>query len=151
MWEKIRDGKVDLVGSDHVPYPLPFKERDIWETAAGAPGVQTMFPLMITEGVNKGRITLPQMVRVMSEGPAKVCGIYPRKGSASIGSDADFAIFDLKSEREVKLQDQVGLEWTLYEGMKVVYPDTVLVRGKAVVDQGQVVGEQGYGEFVTPD
>jgi allantoinase len=150
MWQKIRQGKVDLVGSDHVPYPLSFKERDIWETAAGAPGIQTMFPLMITEGVNKGRITLPQMVKVMSEGPARVCGLYPRKGSAEIGSDADFAIFDLEHETGVRLEDQVGLEWTLYEGKKVVYPDRVLVRGKTVVDEGRIVGEQGYGAYVTP-
>jgi len=151
LWQRVRDGKVDCVASDHVAYPLdPFKKGNIWEASAGAPGIQTMFPLLITEGVNKGRITLPQLVKVMSEGPAKVVGLYPKKGSALIGADADFAIFDLSEERQVKLEDQVQLQWTLYEGMKVVYPDVVLVRGKAIVDKGQVVGKAGYGEFCTP-
>ena len=151
LWQRLRDGKVDCVGSDHVAFPIePWKKGNIWEAAAGSPGIQTMFPLLITEGVNKGRITLPQLVKVMSEGPAKMVGLYPKKGSALIGADADFAIFDLQKEREVKLKDQIQIEWTLYEGKKVVYPDAVIVRGKAVVDKGAVVGKEGYGEFCTP-
>ena len=67
-----------------------------------------------------------------------------------IGADADFAIFDLKKEREVKVEEQIQLEYSLYEGMKAVYPDVVLVRGKAVVDDGQIVGKAGYGEYCTP-
>jgi len=74
----------------------------------------------------------------------------PKKGSAMIGADADFAIFDLKKEREVKVEEQIQLEYSLYEGMKAVYPDVVLVRGKAVVDDGQIVGKAGYGEYCTP-
>jgi len=150
MWERIRDGKVDCVSSDHVPYTLDFKKGTIWEASAGAGGIQTMFPLLIAEGVNRGRINLPRLVKVMSEGPAKVCGLYPKKGSTIIGADADFVLVDLEKETEVKVEDQVGLEWSLYEGMKVVYPERVLVRGKAVVDGGQVVGEAGYGELCTP-
>ena len=109
-----------------------------------------MFPLLIAEGVNKGRISLPQLVKVMSEGPAKVCGLYPKKGSVMIGADADFAIVNLKKETVVKVEDQVGLEWSLYEGMKVAYPDTVLLRGKTVVDGGKVTGEAGYGQLCIP-
>jgi len=150
MWQRLCEGKIDCVASDHVPYPLSFKSDNIWECSAGSPGVQTMFPLLITEGVNKGRIDLPQLVKVMSEGPAKICGLYPKKGSAQIGADADFAVFDLNSEREIKLEEQIGLEWTLYEGMKAVYPDFVLVRGKPIVNKGEFVGERGYGEFCSP-
>jgi dihydropyrimidinase len=86
----------------------------------------------------------------MSEGPAKICGLYPKKGSVQVGADADFAIFDLQEERDIKLDEQLGLEWTLYEGMKAVYPDLVLVRGKTVVKGGEVVGARGYGEFCSP-
>jgi allantoinase len=150
MWQKLGGGKIDCVASDHVPYPLSFKSDDIWECSAGSPGVQTMFPLLISEGVNKGRIDLPRLVKVMSEGPARICGLYPKKGSAQIGADADFAVFDLTAESEIKLEEQVGLEWTLYEGMKAVYPDLVLVRGKPIVDMGVFVGERGYGEFCSP-
>jgi dihydroorotase-like cyclic amidohydrolase len=151
LWQKLRDGKIDAVASDHVPYPLVFKEGDIWDVAAGIPGIQTMYPLLVSEGIKKGRIDLPQLVHVMSEGPARVAGLYPRKGSALIGADADLAIFDLERERSVELDEQVGIEWTLYEGMKVVYPERVLVRGTTVVDGGKVVGEQGYGQLVPPE
>jgi dihydroorotase (multifunctional complex type) len=150
LWERMREYKIDCVASDHVPYPLEFKKRDIWEAGAGSPGIQTMFPLLIFEGIKKDRINLPQLVRVMSEGPAKMCGLYPKKGSVQIGADADFAIFDLQVEREIKLEEQLGLEWTLYEGMKAVYPDLVLVRGKTVVKGGEMVGARGYGEFCSP-
>ena len=150
LWQRIQQSRVDCVASDHVPYPLQFKSNDIWETAAGSPGIQTMFPLLITEGIKKGRISFPQMVKVMSEGPAKVVGLYPTKGSVVIGADADLAIFDLQDEREIKLEEQLGLEWTLYEGLKAVYPDVVLVRGEMVVKDGQLVGKKGYGRFCSP-
>ena len=151
LWQRLRDGKIDNVASDHVPYPLVFKDSDIWEAAAGIPGIQTMFPILIHEGVKKGRITLPRLVSVMSEGPARVAGLYPRKGSALIGADADFAVFDLERERTVELEKQVGLEWTLYEGREVVYPELVLVRGKPVVVAGEVVGDRGYGQLCSPE
>jgi len=150
LWKRIREGKIDCVASDHVPYPLEFKKRDIWEAGAGSPGIQTMFPILIVEGIKKDRINLPQLVKVMSEGPAKICGLYPKKGSVQVGADADFAIFDLQEERDIKLDEQHGLEWTLYEGMKAVYPDLVLVRGKTVVKGGEVVGARGFGEFCSP-
>jgi allantoinase len=150
LWKRLREGKIDNLASDHVPYPLAFKEASIWEAAAGSPGIQTMFPLILREGVKKGRITLPQLVRVMSEGPARVAGLYPKKGSASIGADADFAIFDLDRERTVTVEDQVGVEWTLYEGMQVVYPERVLLRGRSVVVDGKVSGQRGDGEFCVP-
>jgi allantoinase len=150
LWQRLRYGKIDNVASDHVPYPLTFKQGDIWEAAAGIPGIQTMFPILVYEGIKKGRISLPQLVRVMSEGPARVAGLYPRKGSALIGADADFAVFDLERERTVELDEQVGVEWTLYQGMTVVYPDLVLLRGKPVVDGGKVVGDRGYGELCPP-
>jgi allantoinase len=150
MWQRLGDGRIDCVASDHVPYPVSFKKDNIWECSAGSPGIQTMFPLLISEGINKDRISLPKLVKVMSEGPAKICGLYPRKGSAQVGTDADFAVFDLNAESEIKLEEQIGLEWTLYEGMKAVYPDHVLVRGKLIVDKGAFVGERGYGEFCSP-
>jgi allantoinase len=151
VWQRLRDGKIDNVASDHVPYSLVLKEGNIWEASAGIPGIQTMFPILVYEGIKKGRISLPQLVRVMSEGPARVVGLYPRKGSARIGADADFAVFDLERERTVELHEQVGVEWTLYEGMKVVYPELVLLRGKPVVDEGKVVGDRGYGQLCSPE
>lgn len=150
MWQKVREGKVDCMGSDHVAYPLAFKQGDIWQSMAGIPGTQTMIPLLVSEGINNNRIALPQLVKITSEGPAKVCGLYPRKGSTQIGADADLAVFDLEDEREVKLEEQFKIGWTLYEGKRAVYPDKVFVRGKMVVNGGKVVGERGYGELCSP-
>lgn len=151
LWQRLREDKVDSLASDHVPYPLPFKEQGIWEAAAGSPGIQTMVPLILREGVKKSRITLPQLARLTSEGPARVAGLYPRKGSVRIGADADFAIFDMGRERPVTVEDQVGVEWTLYEGMQAIYPERVLVRGRSVVRGGVVVGQPGEGEFCVPE
>ncbi len=150
MWQKLREGKVDCMGSDHVAYPLAFKQGDIWQSMAGIPGLQTMIPLLLSEGVNRDRIDLAGLVKVASEGPAKICGLYPRKGVVQIGADADLAVFDLEDEREVKLEEQYKIEWTLYEGRKAVYPETVFVRGRKVVEKGNVVGERGYGDLCTP-
>lgn len=106
---------------------------------------------MIALGVNKSRIDLPQLVKLTSEGPAKMTGLYPRKGAALVGSDADFAIYDLGKTEDIRLEDQEGLEWTLYEGFPAVYPDWVLVRGKAVVREGRLAGKAGYGQFCSPE
>jgi dihydropyrimidinase len=109
-----------------------------------------MFPLILREAVEKGRIGLPQLVRVMSEGPARVAGLYPKKGSVTVGADADFAVFDLDRQRTVTVEDQVGVEWTLYEGLPVVYPEHVFLRGQSVVVNGKVTGRRGDGEFCMP-
>ena len=150
MWDRIRKGKVDCVASDHVPYTLDFKKGNIWEASAGIPGIQTMFPLLVSEGINKDVLTWPQMAKIMSEGPAKVCGLYPKKGSIMIGADADLAVFDPKDEREIRLENQIGLQWTLYEGYKAVCPETVILRGKKIVEEGQIVGEPGFGKLCVP-
>jgi len=151
LWQQIREGKIDCVASDHVPFPLQFKAENVWEASAGIPGIQTMIPLLVYEGICNNRIELPHLVRVTSEGPARMCGLYPRKGSLQIGADADLALYDLERVSAIELADQVGLEWTLYDGLKAVCPDTVLVRGNPVVEKGTLVGEKGFGQYCSPD
>ncbi len=151
MWQLLAQGQIDNISSDHVPFPPEFKEgRSVWDAAAGAPVIQTMFPVLLAAGVNSGRIRLPRLVSVMSEGPARAFGLYPRKGSAAVGADADFAIFCPGAERTVHARDLVGTAWTLFEGMRAVYPETTIVRGKVVVRDGQVVGQPGYGQLISP-
>jgi allantoinase len=151
MWQLLAQGQIDNVSSDHVPFPPDFKEgKTIWEAAAGAPVIQTMFPVLLAEGVNRGRITLPRLVRVMSEGPARAFGLYPKKGCATIGADADFALFRLGNETTIRAKDLVGTVWTLFEGMSAVYPETTIVRGKVIAEQGEIIGQPGYGQMVAP-
>jgi dihydroorotase len=95
LWDALMDGTVDMIATDHAPHTPEEKTRnDIWTVDCGFPGVETQMPLMLTE-INRGRATLQDYVRWSAEAPAKVWGLYPRKGTLTVGSDADIAIVDL--------------------------------------------------------
>jgi dihydroorotase len=95
LWDALMNGTVDMIATDHAPHTLEEKTRnDIWTVDCGFPGVETQMPLMLTE-INRGRATLQDYVRWSAEAPAKVWGLYPRKGTLTVGSDADIAIVDL--------------------------------------------------------
>jgi dihydroorotase len=95
LWDALMDGTVDMIATDHAPHTPEEKTRnDIWTVDCGFPGVETQMPLMLTE-INRGRATLQDYVRWSAEAPAKVWGLYPRKGALTVGSDADIAIVDL--------------------------------------------------------
>ena len=98
LWKSLRDGVMDFVASDHAPCKKEEKEKNFFEAYSGIPGVQTLLPLMISEGVNKKRINIERAVEILSTAPAKRYGLYPGKGSLSIGADADLVIIDLKKE-----------------------------------------------------
>ena len=153
LWRGLRLGIVDTVATDHAPGTKEEKEvgwKDIWEAWAGVPGVETLLPLMISEGVNKGLISLQDLCRILCERPAKIFNLYPRKGALRLGSDADIVIIDVKKETVInadKLHYKVG--WTPYEGMKLKgYPVLTIVRGETIVSQGEIVGHPGYGTFI---
>ncbi|MFQ5871356.1 MAG: amidohydrolase family protein, partial [Candidatus Geothermarchaeales archaeon] len=123
---------------------------DIWEAWGGVPGVETMLPLMLSEGVSKGRITIERLCQVLSTSPAKIFGLYPRKGAVAIGSDADLVLVDPKLEKKVKgddLHSKCG--WSPYEGVIFKgWPVLTMVRGEVIMEDGQVIGKPGHGRFV---
>jgi dihydroorotase len=95
LWNALMDGTIDMIATDHAPHAPDEKTRtDIWTVDCGFPGVETQMPLMLTE-INKGRATINDYVRWSAESPAKIWGLYPRKGTLTVGSDADIAIVDL--------------------------------------------------------
>jgi dihydroorotase len=95
LWDALMDGTVDMIATDHAPHTREEKTRnDIWTVDCGFPGVETQMPLMLTE-INRGRATIRDYVRWSADAPAKVWGLYPRKGTLTVGSDADIAIVDL--------------------------------------------------------
>lgn len=95
LWDALMDGTIDMIATDHAPHAPDEKTRpDIWTVDCGFPGVETQMPLMLTE-INKGRATINDYVRWSAESPAKIWGLYPRKGTLTVGSDADIAIVDL--------------------------------------------------------
>ena len=99
LWDSLRDAEIDCIGSDHVDWGMSRAQMDkgnVWETSSGFPSrVEALLPVLLTEGVHKGRISLERLVEACCESPARVFGIYPKKAAISVGSDADFVIVDL--------------------------------------------------------
>lgn len=149
LWEQLKEGKIHLIASDHAPHPENH-EPVVFDNFSGSPGIETMLPLIYSEGVNEGRISLEELTKLLSYNPAKLLGIYPQKGSLEVGSDADFVVFDPNKEWVVegeKMRSQSG--WSMYEGFKVKGKvETTFVRGKKVYDHGKVVGEKGRGKWI---
>ena len=154
LWEGIHDGTVDLVGTDHAPHTREEKEigwTDMWRSPGGEPQIQDYLRLFLTE-VNRGRLTRDEVVRLTSYNPARRFGVYPRKGVIQVGSDADLVIVDMTKEETIQNKTtytKVG--WTPYDGQKVKgVPIATIVRGKVVMENGNVIGKPGDGEFVPP-
>ena len=152
LWEGIRDGTVSCVGSDHstIVQKADKLQKDIWTAVPGFPGAGMLLPIMLSEGYHKGRATLEQVAAVLSTRNAQVWGLWPKKGAIEVGSDADFAIVDLEERRVVTPEYMRSFaDWGLYDGWELTgWPTTTIVRGTVVFEDGQVVGEEGYGEYV---
>ena len=150
LWQGLATGAIDIVVTDHFSSFLEEKNTVIWDAPAGVPGIETLVPIMISDGVNEGRITLTRLQQVLSENPAKIFGLYPRKGCIEVGSDADFTLIDLKKEDIItgdKLKYKVG--WTPYEGKKVKgVPLATFVNGILVAEEGELVTKRPIGRFV---
>jgi allantoinase len=153
LWRGLKDGRIDTVASDHAPWPVEQKDRpSIFENSCGAPGVETLLPILFSEGVVKNRISMTDLSRVLMENPARIFGLFPKKGMLAPGSDADIIVFHPQKRWTVKGKDlHTSAKWTPYEGMEILGKvETTIVRGRIVFHEGNVVGEKGYGKFVRP-
>jgi allantoinase len=151
LWHYLNEGYIDIVTSDDAAWPRDKKNKpSIFDNASGVPGVQTVAPLIYSEGVRKGRISIHYLVELLSEGPAKIFKLWPRKGSLMPGSDGDIAIIDPREEWEIKDEDMLQpAKWSPYTGMKLAGKVvTTLVRGQVVYSRGKIAGRPGYGRFV---
>jgi len=123
---------------------------DFTKIPNGAPGVENRLAILYTYGVLTGKLSLERLVDVFATAPAKFYGLYPRKGSISVGSDADILIFDpgYKGKISVKTSLQ-GVDFSSYEGFEQKgRPEKVLLRGNLSVDDGKFVGKLGQGRFL---
>jgi allantoinase len=153
LWTQVQEGMIDMVTSDHSPYPLQRKNTDdIFDAYAGLPGVETLGTLLYSEGVAAGRIGLGRFLQLVAAGPANVFGLT-RKGRLEAGADADFVVFDRHAEwtlDERALLHPVG--WSPYHGRavrgRVV---STWLAGRRVYAEGKVDAEAGAGRFVAPD
>jgi dihydropyrimidinase len=151
LWERVADGTISCVGTDHCPSDADQKiGDDIWESLWGFPSSAAMLPLILSAGVNEGRITLERAVEVTSTNTAKAWNIYPKKGTIRLGSDADLVVVDLDETRTVTPELlQSGCDYSLYEGRDVTgWPTQTIVRGRLVYSDGEVIGEKGHGTHI---
>ena len=149
LWEAIKAGTIDTVGSDHVPRVKSAKAGDIWKASAGSPGMETLLPILISEGYTKRQIPLQRIVDMVSIAPARIFGLYPQKGMTSVGCDADFAIVDLSAKDKIKAEDlHSGAGYSIYEGWEVFCRVVhTLVRGIFVKRDGDVMPLWGHGKY----
>jgi dihydroorotase len=151
LWAALADGTIDLIATDHAPHAIEEKTRnDIWTVDAGFPGVETQMPLMLG-AVSGGRLSISDYVRLASAAPAKIWGLYPKKGAIQPGADADIAIVDLERAwtiDDTKLQSRAKI--TPWNGHRVQgLPIHTLVRGRFVMRERRLVPEtRGWGRSV---
>lgn len=151
LWEGIKNGVVDTMGSDHVCVTRELKGKDMWKAPMGLGNcTQLILPVLLSEGVNKGRIPLEKVVEVTSYNAARVFGLYPQKGTIAVGSDADLVIVDM--DKKVKFSHTMSsslCDWNIYEDWDFKgFPVATLVRGEVVAQDGKLVGKPGHGRYV---
>ena len=149
LWKAIQKGLIDVVASDHAPKAKKI-EDPFFESPYGSPQSETMLTVTYDEGVNKKRIKPNKLVQLFSENPAKIFGLYPKKGTIQKGSDADLVIFDPKHAHTIRHENQhSGAPYTLYEGRRCLgKPILTMQRGKILVEGGEMKGKPGEGKFI---
>ena len=158
VWKAIQNGTFDVFSSDHCPFYFKGKKgKDLMGTNAsfskipnGCPGLETRLPLLFSEGVLKNKISVNKFVEITSSKPAKIYGLYPKKGSILIGADADLVVWDSNLKKIIKNQDlNHSVDYTPYENMEVnAWPNTVISRGSIIVEEGKLKIKKGHGQFL---
>ena len=168
LWEGLADGTLQTIGTDHCPFffdgtqpilyegqpvAIPGKElgrEDFTKIPNGLPGIGDRLPVLWTTGVGSGKLTANQFVALTSTNPAKIFGLYPRKGALLPGSDADLVIWDpLKQVKHGLAHSAQRTDYNLYEGWELTgYPEKVFLRGQLIVDGEKWLGHSGMGQFL---
>ena len=153
LWAGLNQGLVNVVATDHCPFMWEQKlmgKEDFSKIPNGHPAIENRMELLFSEGVNKGRITLNKYVEVASTNAAKIFGMFPKKGTIAIGSDADIVLFDPNEKHTLSAKTHhMNVDYSGYEGWEVKGKvKTVLLRGKVVIDNNECKVTKGYGQFV---
>jgi dihydropyrimidinase len=156
-WRGIETGVFDLFSSDHCPFRYedeqgklnPKGKTSFRHIPNGIPGVETRLPILFSEGVMKGRIDLPRFVALTATNHAKTYGLYPQKGTLTIGADADIAIWDPSLKRVIRHADlHDGADYSPYEGIEITgWPTTTILGGRVMIEDGVLVGSKGDGTY----
>lgn len=153
LWEMAANGAIQMVNADHCCYNTQQKAKyrnNFTQAPNGLPGVETRLPLLYSEGVGQGRITLGQLVSLTSTNVAKLMGLFPRKGIIRPGSDADLVVLDPNVERRMTASElHMATDYTPFEGIQVKgWPVLTIARGRVVVENGQFWGRPGQGRYI---
>lgn len=152
LWDALKYGLIGFVVTDHCPFT---KEQKTWKGSFldlpyGLPGVETLIPLLYSEGVEKGRLSVNDLVRVSSENCARNFDLYPRKGNISVGADADLIVFDPERKWIIRADDlNMNTDFSPFEGMEIKGKvEHTLSRGEIIVKNGKFCGHAGRGKFL---
>ena len=153
LWRALADGSVHTLGSDHAPWSLEAKtdsSQDVVTARQGVADLETMLPMLFSEGVRTGRISLSRFVSLVSTTPARLFGLFPRKGTIAVGSDADLVVLDPQRHRVIDgsaMQSRAG--YSVYDGWDVYgWPRFTISRGDIVLEDGEVIAPPGRGQWL---
>ena len=154
LWKGLRRNDLQVVSTDHCAFrfgdQMTLGLNDFSKIPNGGPGIENRLSLLYTHGVDSGLMNLNRMVELFSTNPAKLFGLFPRKGTIAVGSDADIVVFDPDAETVISAQTHhMNVDYNLYEGMRVKgVPETVIVNGRVLVEDGQPAGIPAGGRFL---
>ena len=153
LWKAVQDSTVDVIATDHCPFHHSQKLEglDAFNKApGGVAGVEERVRLMFTHGVTSNKITENQFVKLLCANPARIFGMYPKKGTLAIGADADIMIIDPNTKETITKQSLHSIcDYSIFEGFEVSCKISyVFLRGKLIAKDGQFTGEKGYGKFI---
>ena len=151
--QALAEGDLSIVSTDTCTFTTEQKAMwngDFTKIPYGLPGVETLLPAVYTHGVMKRRFDINHFVALISTNPAKLMGLYPRKGTLAVGSDADIIIVDPGKSKVIDYKElATNCDWSPYQGMEMAgFPDITICRGTTIVKDGKFVGEIGYGKFI---
>jgi dihydropyrimidinase len=153
LWAGIKQGLVNIVATDHCPFMWEQKkmgEQDFSKIPNGHPAIEHRMELLFSEGVHTGRISLQKFVELTATNPAKIFGMFPQKGTLSVGADADIVIFDPNQKHTISAKTHhMHVDYSAYEGWELTgKTKTVLLRGNIAIENGKCLLEKGYGKFI---
>jgi dihydroorotase-like cyclic amidohydrolase len=153
LWQALQEGLIDVIASDTAGHTQSANEPlwdNIFSAPYGIPGIDTLFKIVYSEGVNQGRITLPRLVEVLSEQPAKIFGLYPRKGVIAEGSDADVVVLDPAVPYTIAERNPLlNVDYSMFAGRTGLGgPTLVMQRGRVLMQQGKLKARAGQGKYL---